>query len=260
MRKNCSSFVAWLCALTIAMVFAAPASAQTNEVKEKPRMYTYIANWNIPRAQWGDMEKSNAADQKMLEKAMSSGTIIGYGEDMNLVHRPDGSTHDDWWSAMSMGGILDVLDQAYKSGNATAPVLANASKHWDTIFVSRYYNWHPGSYKDVYTHGSCYKLKDTAPDDAIDTLSKNLIVPMMEKMLAEGNIHEYEVDTEAIHTESVGSFCIFDILANAQALDKVNAAIRDTFKTNPTYGPTFDSMVDFTGHRDELARTNATYK
>jgi hypothetical protein len=28
-----------------------------SEVKEKPQMYTYVADWSIPRAQWGDMQK-----------------------------------------------------------------------------------------------------------------------------------------------------------------------------------------------------------
>jgi hypothetical protein len=49
-------------------------------------------------------------------------------------------------------------------------------------------NWKKGSWKDVYTYGSAYKLKADAPDDAVDQLSKNLIVPLMEKMLADGTI------------------------------------------------------------------------
>jgi hypothetical protein len=30
-----------------------------------------------------------------------------------LIHQPDGATHDEWWSAMSMAGLLNVLDQYY---------------------------------------------------------------------------------------------------------------------------------------------------
>ena len=107
-------------------------------------MYSYVGNWNIPRAQWAEMEKANAADQNVLGKAVADGTIVGFGHDMNLVHQPDGETHDEWWSAMSMAGVLKVLDQFYKSGSSTSPVLASATKHWDNIYVSRYYNWHSG--------------------------------------------------------------------------------------------------------------------
>ena len=129
-------------------------------------MYSYVGNWNIPRAQWAEMEKSDAADAKVLEKAMAAGTIVAYGNDVNLVHQPDGYTHDDWWSAMSMAGLLNVLDQFYKSSSTTSPLMQSATRHADAIFVSRYYNWHSGSWKDVYTHGSSYKLKADAPDDA----------------------------------------------------------------------------------------------
>jgi hypothetical protein len=249
-----------LFALAMVTVWVAPARAQMTEVKEKPPMYTYIGNWNIPRAQWADMEKSNAASRSILEKALANGTIVGYGNDTSLVHQADGSTHDEWWSAMSMAGVLNVLDQFYKSGTSTSPVLASATKHWDGIYVSRYYNRRSGSWKDVYTHGGYYKLKYDAPENAVETLSKNLLVPLMEKLFADGTIHEYEIDTEVIHTEARDSFWIFYIVANAEGLDKVNSAILENMKSNPLGGQAFGSMVDYAAHRDLLVRSNATYK
>jgi len=249
-----------LCLLALSTVLVLPASAQMSEAKEKPPMYSYVAFWNIPRAQWAEMAKNDAADAKILDKAMANGTIVGYGNDENLIHSPEGPTHDGWWSAMSMAAVLNVLDQFYKSGNATSPVLASATKHWDNLSVSRNYNWHAGSWKDAYEHGASYKLKPGAPDDAVDKLSKNLFVPFLEKMLADGAIHEYEIDTEAIHTESPGTFWIFYLAANAESLDKVNAALRETMKANPLGGPAFDSVVDFTEHRDYLSRSSATFK
>jgi len=236
-----------------------PANAQMS-VKEKPAMYSYVANWSIPRAQWGEMEKSAVADQKILDQAVGNGTLVAYGGDENLVHRQDGETHDQWWSAMSLAGLLKVLDQFYTSGSATSPVLASATRHWDSIYVSRYYNWTPGAVKGGYTSVSAYSLKADAPDDAVDTLSKNLVAPLLEKMLADGTIREYEVDTQAVHTEAPGQFVIVYVSPNAEGLDKVNAAISETLKSNPLDGPAFISMVDFSQHRDELLRTNAMFK
>jgi len=258
-RKLWKVFAA-LCVLALSAVCVTSALAQMSDTKEKPPMYSYVGNWAIPRAQWADMAKSNADEQKVLDKAVADGTLIGYGDDMTLIHQADGETHDDWWSAMSMAGLLHVLEQFYKNGNATSPVLATATKHFDNLYVSRHYNWHSGSWKDVYTHASSYKLKADAPDNAIDTLSNNLIVPLMEKMLADGAIHEYEIDTEAIHTEAPGTFWVFYIAANAEGLDKVNAALQAALKANPLSSPAFGSMVDFTAHRDGLLRTNATFK
>jgi len=256
MNRKLRELLAAFCVLAISTL----AFAQPSEPKEKPPMYTYVANWSIPRAQWSAMEKADAADLKILDKAIADGVIVAYGNDVNLVHQPDGSTHDDWWSSMSMAGVLNILDQFDKSGNNASPVLSSATKHFDGIYVSRHYNWHPGSWKGVYSHGSSYKLKPEAPDEAVDILSKNLFEPLFEKLLADGTIHEYEVDTEAIHTEAPGTFWLFYIAANAEALDKVNDAIREAMKSSPLAGPTFDSMVDFTVHRDYLDRTTATYK
>ena len=259
MNKKLWEIFAVVCTLAMMAVLAAPAGAQ-EEAKEKPPMYSYVGFWNIPRAQWAEMEKANAADQKILEKAMADGTIIGYGNDVNLVHTPDGGTHDDWWSAMSMAGLLNVLDKFYKSSSVASPVLASATKHWDSIMVSRYYNWHSGSFKGAYTRAAQYKLKPDAPNNAVETLSKNLFVPLMEKLLADGAILEYEVDTEAIHTEDPASFWVIFIAPNADGLDKFSAALRDVNKKNPLYGPAIGSMVDFTPHRDYLASSTGTYK
>jgi hypothetical protein len=260
LKNRIARIVVQLCGLLLVTFWAAPACPQMAEVKEKPPMYSYVSFWSLPRAQWTALEKSNADDQKMLDKALASGTIVGYGNDRNLVHEADGPTHDDWWSAMSMAGLLNVLDQFYRAGTTTSPVLGSATKHWDGIFVSRSYNWHSGTWKDAYTHGSSYKLKPDAPDDAVEKLSKHLFVPLLEKLLADGTILEYEVDTEAIHTQAPGTFWVFYITPNAEGLDKTNAAIRELLKTNPLSGPAFDSMVDYSVHRDYLARTTATYK
>lgn len=175
-------------ALAMFAVCAAPASAQKSDAKEKPAMYTYVANWALPRAQWADMAKSYADDSKVLDKAISNGTIVGYGSDENLVHSADGATHDDWWSATSMAGVLNVLNQFYQGGAVTSPVLSSATRHWDNIYVSHHYNWHPGSYKGAYTRIEGYKLKADAPDDAVDTLSKNLIAPLLDRLVSDGTV------------------------------------------------------------------------
>jgi hypothetical protein len=260
MTKQLGKVVAVVCALAVAPLLATLASAQMSEVKEKPPMYSYVGNWDIPRAQWGEMAKADAADEKILDKAIASGTIVGYGHDVNLVHQADGATHDEWWSAMSMASVINMLEQFYQSGTTTSPVLESATKHWDNIYVSRYYNWHPGSWKNGYTYVASYKLSKDAPDDAVEILSKNLIVPLLEKQLADGTLHEYEIDTQAIHSDAPGMFLIVYLAASADGIDKVNAAIRESLKANPMHGPAFGSMVDFSAHRDYLVRTNATYK
>lgn len=249
----------WVVAGLLVVAMATPLIAQ-NEVKEKSPIYIYIGEWSIPRAQWAEMEKSEMADQPMLQSALSAGTLVAYGFDVNLVHQPDAPTHDDWWVSTSMAGILNMLDQFQKAGSSASPVLVSATRHSDSIDVSRHYNWKPGTYKGAYTHGSTYKLKADAPDDAVDMLANSFLVPFLEKMMSEGAIVEYDIDTEAIHTEAPGTFLLFYTTANAEGLDKVNSGLRQMMKASPLDGPAFGSMVDFTAHRDYLSRTNATFK
>lgn len=259
MNKRLCVF-AGVCAFAITMLCALPIGAQGAEVKEKPPMYSYIADWQMPRAQWADMAKANAGDKAILDKALADGTIVAYGNDEALVHQADGVTHDDWWSSMSLAGLIKVLDQLSAAGNTTSSVLASATKHSDSVFVSRYYNWHSGAYKKGYTHVSYYKLKADAPDDAVDMVSKNFVVPLLEKMLSSGAILEYEIDTEAIHTEDPSAFWIVYVASSPEGLDAVDAGIRDAVKTQPLAGPAFGGMTDSTVHRDQLLRGEGMFK
>ena len=249
--------VAGLCGL---LLFAIPSTAQTSEVKEKPPMYSYIANWQIPRAHWADMAKDAAANDAILSKALADGTIVGYGNDETLVHSSEGETHDNWWSAMSLAGLIKILDQFYAAPSSRSDVLASSTKHWDEVLVSRYYNWHSGAYKGAYAHIGEYKLKADASDDALDTLSKSLIVPVLEKLLADGTILEYEVDTMAIHTEAPGSFFIVYVSPKPEGLDKVQAAVQDAVKASPLSGPAFESATETSAHRDGLVKGDGVFK
>jgi|SRR5580692_3408354 hypothetical protein len=260
MSRELWKVFAGLGALAISAVWTGPAAAQTAEVKEKPPLYTYVAEWNIPRPQWAEMAKGSAASQKVMDQALADGTIVGCGNDRTVVHQSDGITHDNWWSATSMAGVLNVLDRVEKASDSGSSVLASATDHSDSIYVSRYYNWHPGPLKGGYTFEASYALRPDAPDDAVAMLSKNMIVPVLEKLFADGTIDEYEIDTQAIHTEAPGAFQIVYLTPNAEGVDKVNAAIREAVKTRPLDGPAFASMITDPAHRDALLRSDATYK
>ena len=258
MQGKIATLFRGFCAVGAIAMGVSPLHAQTAEVKEKPAMYSYVANWQIPRAKWADFEKPSAASDKLLGQALSNGALLAYGADKIEVHSAEGPTHDSFWSATSLAGVLDMLDSLSKG--PPDPLLQSATKHWDAIYVSHFYNWKPGTYKDAYTHTSYYKLKDSAPDDEVGTVSKNFIVPLMEKLLADGSIIEYEVDEEAIHTESPDGFWVDYITPTSAGLDKVTAALGQALKGNTFAGPAFGAVTDSAQHRDYLSRSNVTYK
>jgi hypothetical protein len=258
MNKLRWRFAAAYCVLVAGL--AVPALAQNADVKAKSPIYVYVGQWAIPRAGWVDMQKVASADDAMLQQALSAGTIIAYGNDENLVHQPDQPTHDDWWASNSLAGVLNMLDKFYKAGSSTTPVLGTATKHFDGIYVSRYYNWKPGTYKDAFTFGAYFKPKADAPADAVDTLSSSFLVPMLEKLMASGAIVEYDIDTEAVHTEAPGALWVFYTASNAEGIDKARQALMQTLQASPLTGQAVGSMMDMSAHRDYLTRTNATYK
>jgi len=259
MSKKVWSMCAGLLGLAALTLCAIPANAQMQEVKPKPPMYTYVANWQIPREHWPDIESTTAPADGALQKAFDDGTLVGFGSDTALVHTLDGSTHDTWWSSMSMAGLIKALEKA-RAATDPHSVTFNSAKHWDDVFVSHYYNWKPGSFKGAYTSVSMYKLKADAPDDALKNLSEHLVVPLLEKQLAAGTILEYEIDVQAVHTTTPGLFFIVYLTPTPEGIDTVQAAIRDSVKDHPLGIQAFGSVTDFTAHRDELDKSDGIYK
>lgn len=256
-RKMWTIFMG-LCGLSMAVALAGPARAQ--EVKPKPPMYTYVAEWQVPRDKWPDLEKASASLTGVLEKAAADGTLLGYGRDEAVVHTADGSTHVNWWAATSMAGVVKVLDQVRTNASTSSSAMSVATKHWDYIFVSRYYNRKPGAYKGAYTRIALYKFKDSAPNDALDQLCQHLIVPAMEKLFADGTVMEYEVDTEAVHSGDPSTFALVFQTPTPEGLDKVQAANQDTGKEHPLSVAAFGTMTEDGAHRDYLMRGDGAYK
>ena len=258
MSKNKWNTLAVVCAIALGSIVVVPVSSQAQTVQPKPRVYGYISNWQIPRAHWAEMKSS--ANDAMLKKAMADGTIIGYGSDENLVHTPDGWTHDDWFMANSMGDLMKVLEQYY-TGNDTPPVLLTATKHWDLVLTSRYYNWKPGaSYTKGVVSVSAYKLKSTAPENAFTVISGEIVAPLLEKLIANGTIVEYEIDTQAVHTSAPGAFWIITVVQDPANLDKVDDAIRADIKAAPITDATFATLTNWKAQRDEMGLGTGTFK
>jgi len=247
-----------MCGLMMLGLPAVRVGAQ--EVKAKAPMYSYVANWQVSRDKWGDAEKSLASIQAVLEKSASQGQLVGYGTDAVLVHDADGATHDTWWAANSMADLLKVLDAARTAGLTGQSIAILAGKHWDQLLVSRYYNRKTGAYKAAYTHIALYKFKGDAPDDALDQISQHIVVPLMEKLFADGTILEYEVDTEAIHNEDPNLFAIVYQTATPEGIDKVQGALRDYIKEHPLGGRAVGLMTEDKGHRDYLMKGDGAYK
>src|SRR5690349_193120 len=95
-------------ALALCLTDTAPVHAQMNA--QKPATYTYVAQWSIPRAQWGDMAKMQQANTTVLDRLVTDGTLVSYGLYETAVHEPKAPTHGNSFQANSMAGIFKAVD------------------------------------------------------------------------------------------------------------------------------------------------------
>ncbi len=248
MRIRSFGTLALLCALAVP-ISADRATAQSSE---KPAQYTYVSEWGVPRAMWGDYLKGEAADNELMKKGMADGVITGYGTFAVLNHGEAGWTHGTWFNATSIANLLKFLEVLRNAPNATDAPLA-AAKHADYIMESHDYAGHSGTF----TNG-ILRVGRWAPrhgvTDADGKILKATMVPMLDKLLADGAIHAYTVDSEAIHSEPLGTLFIVIVANGPEGIDKFDAAIEASQKSNPAGWAALQNTFDEKGHYDFLGR------
>lgn len=232
----------------LALAARLPMRAQSGDQGKAP-MYSYIAEWAVPREQWADMEKLDDQEKALMEKLMADGTIVNYASFTNLLHQEGEPTHGTWFGAMSEGNLLKALEAVYAQGTTTAPVQA-ASKHWDYITVSRMYNQRAGKFGG-YLIISYWNVKPGHMRE-YQELAKNTFGPIYEKLLTEGVVTSYGLEGEDFHSEKLGRLDFYVTVPDAAAVDKVDKAMDELFEKNPTLGPALRSMTESEGHRDLL--------
>jgi len=242
-----------LCALTLLPLSANRAAAQSQS-PEKPVLYTYVSEWSVPRAMWADYLKNDAADNEMLKKAVADGTLISFGAFTVLNHQEGAPTHGTWFSAGSMANILKFLEGLRTTPGATSPPLA-AAKHWDYIMESHDYNSQSGTFTNGYLRVGNWRAK-AGSSDPDGKIMKATMVALLEKLLADGALHGYQIDAETVHSADPGGFFVAIIANGPEGIDKFNTALDESEKNNPAGWAGFGSTIDPAGHRDTLARVS----
>lgn len=240
-----------LCVLAL-VATEAPLLWGQGQSQEKPPIYTYVAQWAVPRAQWDEMDKLSERQRAILEKLFANGSIIGYGAFASLVHQEGQPTHGSWFSAMSMANLMKALDGLYNSPDLAVPVLA-ASKHWDLMLATHTYNSKPGSLRNGYLVGSSFQVKP-GREREFRELMRGSLVPIFEKMLADGVINSYSVEGEEVVTEKPGVVTFVYTTADASGMDKFDAGMMAALGKDPAFGAAFDAVIEPGVEHDFLSR------
>ena len=192
--------------------------------------------------------------EDILNKLVADGTLVAYGNFSVLNHQEGQPTHGSWFSARSMANIIKVLEGLRSGPDATGPVFA-ASKHWDLILESRNYNAHSGTFKNGYLRVGSWKYRAGASDPD-GKIMKATMVAMLEKLLADGALHAYQIDEESVHSSDPDGFYVAIVANGAEGLDKFYAALDENDKKNPAGMAGYGSLLDSKGHRDTLSHVD----
>jgi hypothetical protein len=268
-KESSSRHVMGIAGLAVLGMAATLAGAQTDAVKEKPRLYRYESYWTFPPAHWGDVDTDNAtSNQKALAPALADGTLIGYGDDENLLRSREAFTHSNWWLADSTGGVLKVLVAFEKGGASSSSRLTNSTQHWTQKYSSQFYNWKAGSWKGAYGKRWSFTLRrGIDPNDAMRALAW-FYVPLFESLLADGAIVEYDIDTEEVfgHTaDSAGQVIMAYVTPTADGATKVSKAFTAAYEKSPLMFTVISlakngAFVNDDALLSETVRVNAVYR
>jgi hypothetical protein len=239
-------------ALALCLTDTAPAQAQMNA--QKPAIYTYVAQWSIPRAQWGDMAKMQQANTTVLDRLVTDGTLVSYGLYESAVHEPKGPTHGNWFQANSMAGIFKALDALQGSTASNAQLLGSGS-HEDLLLVSRDYDAHSGNFRNSILRGISVVTKPGMERQFHDAWDR-IIRPILERLTTDGALHAWSYQNEWI-TKTSGAVSTVIIANGPEGLDRYIAAVNEVLDKNPDAVGPLMAATEPGSRRDFLLRVTA---
>jgi hypothetical protein len=236
------------------LLSAAGAMAQT----DAPTAYTFVAQWNVPRAQWAavtaDFEKNT---RPHLEKLATAGTLVGWGFFEAIVHTPDGFTHGTWWSSPTLAGIEQTRAELVKAGAASG-TLVSATSHRDYLLRTLVGNGKGSSGTGAYLSVASVVVKSGKGQEWRQLWDK-YTKPNLDNLVAQGLLLGYSLDVEHSHTENPGLRFIVTMAANPEAEDKARAAgqaalAKVSADEQRSVSLQFEGVLEPGAHRDSTMR------
>jgi len=230
-------------------VILVPAALPQKE--PTPTVYTFVSQFQIPRAQWAAYsEDSEKTFVPVMEKMTANGTIIGWSTFEQVVHTPDGYTHGAAWESTSIAGLMKVLDEVRKNGPRPGQIAA--TKHEDLLMQTPWY--HAGSGTPTYLRVVCQMAKADKPGEYAAAIKKYL-APTFDELVKQGAATYYGFDEQYINTGAPSLRCLVITYPNAEGMDKWATAVGAVLGklTGVDRAAVFGSVVP-DSRRDILAR------
>lgn len=244
--------------LIVCLLSLAPLTLAA-QLMEEP-VYSFVAEWKIPRQQWGDFTYAFERVQRpILEKGLADGNLISWGVYSNIVHTEAGITHGVWFSSATLAGLEKVRTELVKQP-PNQGMLA-ATKHRDYLLQSLIHRGKATGPTGGYLSVAALLMKPGKGPDWRKVWEKNY-QPVYDELLANGTILAYGLDRESVHTEDPGWRYAFTVSPSAEAEDKIAGAFRAAFekRTEEERKALTQAFLDFTvpeAHRDFWALLSA---
>jgi len=248
-----------LAVLLVGLLVPLVATAQQPE----PPVYTFVALWNVPRAQWAEFTafwEKNA--RPVLDRLQADGTIIGYGSFASVVHTEEGYTHGNFWETTSIAAVERALGELLKLPPNPATL---GARHRDRLQRSLIYKARSAGPTSGYVWAGTTKVQPGKGREWRELWEK-YAKPTYDELLANGTISRYVVEVEHVHTEDPGWRFIVYVAPNAEAVDKVRAAFvalgeKRSSEENRAISDAFAEVTVAGAHWDFFGRvTNYAHK
>jgi hypothetical protein len=256
MKRTC----AWTTAFAAGLL--ALAAVPAARAQDQPVVYTRVAQWQIARGNWDGYEKDVKKNfVPVMEKLLADGVIAEFGADRNTLHSPDGYTHSTWFCSTSLANLEKALDTLVASESKLTPEERrkqdtdfSGTKHADLILRSVTYHNRTVRTEKGYGNVSTQKMLAGRAQDYMALYDK-YTKPVLEQIYKDGALTAYGVDAELAHTGDPALRFFWQMLPDADALDKVQAALaaareKRTPEERRAISQAFAELTDGSAHRD----------
>ncbi len=231
---------------------------------------TSVATFKVPPGKEGAFVEKGKAFIPTLDKLMADGTVLAYGMDVDILHVP-GNNNVAFWVTVPNYDAVEKEDIAIEAFIKANPALmgdmmglTDMSAHQDLLVRTREeaHRSVPAGAQPIGDF-DVVRIKPGRAQDFM-TMFKKFDEPVYEKLVADGVIYSYSLDTEAVHTMEPGLFWVIVSMPNLGTKDKVNAAFEEADKKlsdgdRDLAEKTYLDIVVPGSHRDSLS-TSVIFK
>jgi DNA-binding Lrp family transcriptional regulator len=195
--------------------------------------YTSVALFKVkPDGAGAFVESVKKVMAPVGDKLLKEGTIAGYGLNVDMFHQPGAPNAALWIDVpnfAAFGKMEEAIGAAMKaSPQAMAGIMAatDPAAHSDLLVRHLFMNMKKAPAGTLpYTNFYSVKVKPGKMEEFSQAFEKHQ-KPIYDKLVADGAILGYAVDTEVIHTEAGDTVWILTVMADLSGKDKTLAATR----------------------------------